>query len=130
MLSEMCKAMEELRVESRKEMAVEMAQSLYEQGVSIEQIAKASKGRCGHCKRMAHTEGWVKTENRSASVSCYVNMVRWHFLDLLINTPVRAEVEFRWIGGLVQCFFNKRKKRSLRLRIQSVVQFQNFMFAL
>ena len=37
----MCKAMEELRVESRKEMAVEMAQSLYEQGVSIEQIAKA-----------------------------------------------------------------------------------------
>lgn len=43
MLSEMCKAMEELRVESRKEMAVEMAQSLYEQGVSIEQIAKASK---------------------------------------------------------------------------------------
>lgn len=43
MLSEMCKAMEELRVESRKEMAVEMAQSLYEQCVSIEQIAKASK---------------------------------------------------------------------------------------
>ena len=43
MLSEMCKAMGELRVESRKEMAVEMAQSLYEQGVSIEQIAKASK---------------------------------------------------------------------------------------
>ena len=43
MLSEMCKAMEELRVESRKEMAVEMAQNLYEQGVSIEQIAKASK---------------------------------------------------------------------------------------
>ena len=43
MLSEMCKAMEELRVASRKEMAVEMAQSLYEQGVSIEQIAKASK---------------------------------------------------------------------------------------
>lgn len=43
MLSEMCKAMEELSVESRKEMAVEMAQSLYEQGVSIEQIAKASK---------------------------------------------------------------------------------------
>jgi len=43
MLSEMCKAMEELRVESRKEMAVEMAQSLYEQGVSVEQIAKASK---------------------------------------------------------------------------------------
>ena len=43
MLSEMCKAMEELRVESQKEMAVEMAQSLYEQGVSIEQIAKASK---------------------------------------------------------------------------------------
>ena len=43
MLSEMCKAMEELRVESLKEMAVEMAQSLYEQGVSIEQIAKASK---------------------------------------------------------------------------------------
>ena len=43
MLSEMCKAMEELRVESRKEMAIEMAQSLYEQGVSIEQIAKASK---------------------------------------------------------------------------------------
>ena len=42
-MSEMCKAMEELRVESRKEMAVEMAQSLYEQGVSIEQIAKASK---------------------------------------------------------------------------------------
>ena len=39
-MSEMCKAMEELRVESRKEMAVEMAQSLYEQGVSI---AKASK---------------------------------------------------------------------------------------
>ena len=39
----MCKAMEELRVESRKEMAVEMAQSLYEQGISIEQIAKASK---------------------------------------------------------------------------------------
>lgn len=33
------------RAESRKpkEMAVEMAQSLYEQGVSIEQIAKASK---------------------------------------------------------------------------------------
>ena len=43
MLSEMCKAMEERRVESRREMAVEMAQSLYEQGVSIEQIAKASK---------------------------------------------------------------------------------------
>ena len=43
MMSEMCKAMEELRVESRKEMPVEMAQSLYEQGVSIEQIAKASK---------------------------------------------------------------------------------------
>ena len=43
MLSEMCKAMEELRVESRKEMAIEMAQGLYEQGVSIEQIAKASK---------------------------------------------------------------------------------------
>lgn len=42
-MSEMCKAMEELRVESRKEIAVEMAQSLYEQGVSIEQIAKASK---------------------------------------------------------------------------------------
>ena len=42
-MSEMCKAMEELRVESRKEMAVEMAQSLYEQGVSVEQIAKASK---------------------------------------------------------------------------------------
>lgn len=42
-MSEMCKAMEELRVESRKEMAVEMTQSLYEQGVSIEQIAKASK---------------------------------------------------------------------------------------
>ncbi len=42
-MSEMCKAMEELRVKSRKEMAVEMAQSLYEQGVSIEQIAKASK---------------------------------------------------------------------------------------
>lgn len=42
-MSEMCKAMEELRVESRKEMAVEMARSLYEQGVSIEQIAKASK---------------------------------------------------------------------------------------
>lgn len=42
-MSEMCKAMEELRVESRKEMAVEMEQSLYEQGVSIEQIAKASK---------------------------------------------------------------------------------------
>jgi len=42
-LSEMCKAMEELRVESRRKMAVEMAQSLYEQGVSIEQIAKASK---------------------------------------------------------------------------------------
>ena len=38
-MSEMCKAMEELRVESRKE----MAQSLYEQGVSIEQIAKVSK---------------------------------------------------------------------------------------
>ena len=43
-VGEMCKAMEELRVESRKEMAIEMAQSLYEQGVSIEQIAKASKG--------------------------------------------------------------------------------------
>lgn len=42
-MSEMCKAMEELRVESRKEMAVEMAQILYEQGVSIEQIAKVSK---------------------------------------------------------------------------------------
>ncbi len=56
-MSEMCKAMEELRVESRKEMAVEMAQSLYEQGVSIEQIAKASK-----VKRMAHTEGWVTAE--------------------------------------------------------------------
>lgn len=42
-MSEMCKAMEELRVESRKETAVEMVQSLYEQGVSIEQIAKASK---------------------------------------------------------------------------------------
>ena len=39
----MCKAMEELRVESLREMVVEMAQSLYEQGVSIEQIAKASK---------------------------------------------------------------------------------------
>ena len=42
-MSEMCKAMEELRVESRKEMAVEMAQSLYEQVVSIEQISKSSK---------------------------------------------------------------------------------------
>lgn len=42
-VSNMCKAMEELRNESRKEMAIEMAQSLYEQGVSIEQIAKASK---------------------------------------------------------------------------------------
>ena len=42
-MSEMYKAMEELRVESRKEVAVEMTQSLYEQGVSIEQIAKASK---------------------------------------------------------------------------------------
>ena len=42
-MSEMCKAIEELRAESRTEMAVEMAQSLYEQGVSIEQIAKASK---------------------------------------------------------------------------------------
>ena len=61
-MSEMCKAMEELRVESRKEMAVEMAQSLYEQGVSIEQIAKSKQGRCGHCKRMTHTEGWVIAE--------------------------------------------------------------------
>ena len=42
-VSNMCKAMEDLRVESRKEMAIEMAQSLYEQGVSVEQIAKASK---------------------------------------------------------------------------------------
>ena len=42
-VSDMCKAMEDLRNESRKEMAIEMAQSLYEQGVSIEQIAKASK---------------------------------------------------------------------------------------
>ena len=42
-MSEMYKAMEELRVESRKEVAVEMTQSLYEQGISIEQIAKASK---------------------------------------------------------------------------------------
>ena len=42
-MSEMCKAMEELREKSRKKRAVEMAQSLYEQGVSIEQIAKASK---------------------------------------------------------------------------------------
>lgn len=42
-LSDMCRAMEELRDESRKEMAIEMAQSLYEQGVSVEQIAKASK---------------------------------------------------------------------------------------
>lgn len=42
-VSNMCKAMEDLRNESRKEMAIEMAQSLYEQGVSIEQIAKASK---------------------------------------------------------------------------------------
>ena len=41
-MSEMCKAMEELRVESRREMAVEMAQSLYEKGVSIAHIAKAS----------------------------------------------------------------------------------------
>ncbi len=103
-MSEMCKAMEELRVESRKEMAVEMAQSLYEQGVSIEQIAKASKGRCGHCKRMAHTEGWVKTENRSASVSCYVNMVRWHFclkklLCSLIAGKIGADVRIRMNVG-------------------------------
>lgn len=46
-VSDMCKVMEELRVESRaegrEEMAIEMAQSLYEQGVSIEQIAKACK---------------------------------------------------------------------------------------
>lgn len=61
-MSEMCKAMEELRVESRKEMAVEMAQSLYEQGVSVEQIAKASKVDVDTVKRMAHTEGWVTAE--------------------------------------------------------------------
>lgn len=61
-MSEMCKAMEELRVESRKEMAVEMAQSLYEQGVSIEQIAKVSKVDVDTVKRMAHTEGWVTAE--------------------------------------------------------------------
>ena len=52
-VGEMCKAMEELRVESRKEMAIEMAQSLYEQGVSIEQIAKASKVDVGTVK------GWL-----------------------------------------------------------------------
>ena len=54
-MSEMCKAMEELRVESRKEMAVEMAQSLYEQGVSIEQIAKASSHRrLGNSRTIRH----------------------------------------------------------------------------
>ena len=49
MLSEMCKAMEELRVESRKEMAVEMAQSLYEQGVSI-----GSHRRLGNSRTIRH----------------------------------------------------------------------------
>ena len=43
----MCKAMEELRNESYAEgkldQKIEMARSLYEQGISIEQIAKASK---------------------------------------------------------------------------------------
>lgn len=43
----MCRAMEELRDESYAEgkldQKIEMAQSLYEQGISIEQIAKASK---------------------------------------------------------------------------------------
>ena len=43
----MCKAMEDLRTESYAEgkldQKIEMAQSLYEQGISIEQIAKASK---------------------------------------------------------------------------------------
>ena len=47
MLSEMCKAMEELRDESYAEgkldQKIEMARNLYEQGISIEQIAKASK---------------------------------------------------------------------------------------
>ena len=46
-LSDMCRAMEELRDESYAEgkldQKIEMAQSLYEQGVSVEQIAKASK---------------------------------------------------------------------------------------
>ena len=44
---DMCRAMEELKDESYAEgkldQKIEMAQSLYEQGVSIEQIAKASK---------------------------------------------------------------------------------------
>lgn len=43
----MCKAMEELRDESYAEgkldQKIEMARNLYEQGISIEQIAKASK---------------------------------------------------------------------------------------
>lgn len=46
-MSEMCKAMEELRDESYAEgkldQKIEMARNLYEQGISIEQIAKASK---------------------------------------------------------------------------------------
>lgn len=46
-MSEMCKAMEELRDESYAEgkldQKIEMAQNLYEHGISIEQIAKASK---------------------------------------------------------------------------------------
>lgn len=73
-MSEMCKAMEELRVESRKEMAVEMAQSLYEQGVSIEQIAN------------------------------YENMVRWRFclkklLCSLIAGKIGADVRIRMNVG-------------------------------
>ena len=43
MLSEMCKAMEELRVESRKEMAVEMAQSLYEQVYRLSRLQKQAR---------------------------------------------------------------------------------------
>lgn len=46
-MSEMCKAMEELRDESYAEgkldQMIEMARNLYERGISIEQVAKASK---------------------------------------------------------------------------------------
>ena len=46
-MSEMCKVMEELRDESYAEgkldQKIEMSRNLYEQGISIEQIAKASK---------------------------------------------------------------------------------------
>ena len=46
-MSEMCKAMEELRDESYAEgkldQKIEMAWNLYDQGISTEQIAKASK---------------------------------------------------------------------------------------